>query len=586
MELGKQYLATTGISEMWDLSASGILFLGPWCLSGDKIKQLGKDRTYSTVQSPWKPSIKIKEAADFCHEIYEEILPELSEQLNLMHSVSYQDRYWRVLVGPWLFHFIEILYERYKRIENAFDLFPNAYTSILSESLCNLSSVDTYDFVFIRGKATQDYYNLKLFSSIMHYMYPGKAVDKKMSVPPVECRILPNSSVTKRLFYGVKKIKDVFLRPDIILSDMYHSDWAQMLSLEFESRSNSIVFKNFDVARTADLSAYSKDRRQGFKFKKESDKFHILLRRLISEAIPMCYVENFKKYRERVKREKVKAVGSAVGWYFNENFKFFAAESMLEGAKLVDFQHGGGYGISLSCPTETTSLEKDIFYTWGWRSRNSKKTIPLASPHLSELWNTHKLTENNILLMGNNIHRYLCRFMTIFTPDDIPQYFSDKIRFFHALNQATRQILLYRPYQEIGWRELAVLKNKITDLKISSKNKLTKLMQNTKIAVIDYLGTSNLEALVINVPTIWFWDPNIWLIRPEAEKYFDLLREVGILYNSPEEAARKVNEINDNPLGWWRDSKIQKARDLFCKEFAFTSTNWRKEWIDALNVYR
>jgi len=586
MKLNKKFLATTGISEMWDLSAVEMLFLAPWCLSKKENMQLAQRIPHSVIPSPWTPAIKIKEAADCCYKIYEEILPELSVKLNLMHSVSYPDRYWRVLVGPWLLHFIEIFYERYNRIENVFDLFPDAYTFILPESLCNLSSVDTYDFVSIKGKATQDYYNLKLFSLIMRYMYPHKTVEKNMCVPPMEFRIFPDSSASKKLFYGVKIIKDAFLHPDIILSDMYHSNWAQMVSLEFGFRRNSILFKYFSNVRAAALNKYAQKERRKFRLSERFDKFQSLLYSLIPDAIPMCYVENFRKYKDKVKIEKVKAVGSAVGWYFNEDFKFFAAESTLKGAKIIDFQHGGGYGTFLSSPVETISLEKDIFYTWGWRADNSCRTIPLADPYLSRLKDTHKVQKNQVLFIGAIIHKYLCRFSSTLTPDDIPQYFLNKKKFFYCLDKLVQNKFLYRPYNEIGWNEVMLIKEMMPEVKIISEGRLVNLMRQAEIVVIDYLGTTNLEAMIINVPTVWFWDSNVILIRPEAERYFDLLRDVGVLYNSPEEAARKVNEINDDPLGWWRDSKIQKARDLFCSEFALTSNNWRKEWIDALNVYR
>ncbi len=583
----KKHLATTGISEMWDLDSPEILFLGPWCFSEDRNRRLIEGRPYSIIPSPWKPAIKIKEAADLCNGIYVEIFYELTDRLNLLHSASYSQKYWRILIGPWLRYFIEILYERYKRIENAFTLFPDIHTYVLPPTLCSLATLDTYDFVSIRGKATEDYYNLKLFSLITRYLYPEKAIEKYNSLPSVEKVIGLKSKISKRLFYKANKVISLFFYPNVILSDMYHLDLTQILDLEFNSSLNRVIFDNFtDRSGALKRVNYSQDFRHKLRFEGKYDKFNALLRQLIPSAIPMCYVENFNKYRKKVKAVGVKVVGSAVGFYFNENFKFFAAEETSRGVKLIDFQHGGGYGISLSCPAETTSLEKDVFYTWGWRSLNNKNTMPLASPYLSRLRDNYKFTENNILFVGNNIHRYLNSFMTIFTPDDIPQYFLDKKRFVDVLGQSQRSELLYRPYQEVGWNEVVVIKNLMPGISILSKGRLIDWMKKFKIVVIDHLSTSNMEALVINVPTIWFWDPDIWLIRPEAEKYFDLLRDVGILYNTPEEAARKVNEINDNPLNWWRDPKIQKARDLFCNEFALSSNNWREEWNKILNEYK
>ena len=63
------HLATTAISELWDLDSKPLL-LGPWCLASKKNKDLLKYKEYMVIPSPWKPARRIKEAGDYCHEIY------------------------------------------------------------------------------------------------------------------------------------------------------------------------------------------------------------------------------------------------------------------------------------------------------------------------------------------------------------------------------------------------------------------------------------------------------------------------------------------------------------------------------------
>lgn len=562
-----------------------LILLGPWCLADEKNRLLLNGRSYLIAPSPWKPAIKLKDAQDTCYGIYEETLHELSTKLNLLHSVSYDEKYWRVLVGPWLAYFIEILYERYARIENAVACFPDIYTYVLPESSCKLRVIDTYDFVSIKGKASEDRYNLKLFSIIMRYLYPERCLERDYIKQQHEKRVATRDNFAKRLFYGMKGLKDAFYRPDVILSDMHKMSCAQSLSIELQCRPSSVCFKHFKRKHVLEsYYDYSETQRSRLKFNETADKFQALLLRLIPRAIPMCFIENLKKYNRGVKSKGLKAVGSATGWYFNENFKFFAAESSLTGARLMDFQPGGGYGMLLSVPSEISSLERDVFYTWGWRSENSEKTTPLASPYLSKLKETHKRSEERILFVGTTSHKYLCRFASFITPDDIPQYFVDKKRFVDGLNKSVRQKLVYRPYYEVGWGEINTIKNLMPEISILSKGRLVNLMQKSKVAVFDYFGTSTMEALIIDVPVVWFYNPAANLIRSESVRYFEMLKEAGIMHNSPEEAAKKVNEIYGDPLQWWQYPKVQKAKNAFCDRFAATSSNWRKEWIDALNV--
>ena len=88
--------------------------------------------------------------------------------------------------------------------------------------------------------------------------------------------------------------------------------------------------------------------------------------------------------------------------------------------------------------------------------------------------------------------------------------------------------------------------------------------------------------MAVNLPTLAFWNKNCWFFSKQAEPYFNALRDVGILFNSGDETAEKVNEIWDDIEYWWKQPAIQEATKNWAWEYARTSTNWRKEWIKAI----
>ncbi len=98
----------------------------------------------------------------------------------------------------------------------------------------------------------------------------------------------------------------------------------------------------------------------------------------------------------------------------------------------------------------------------------------------------------------------------------------------------------------------------------------------------DHLSTSATEALALNKPTILFWNSDTNKIRSEYVEYFDLLRSVGILYDSPEEAARTVSKIYNNVNLWWNDNKRKNAVSLFNKVFALRLDNGIEIWKDTM----
>jgi len=110
-------------------------------------------------------------------------------------------------------------------------------------------------------------------------------------------------------------------------------------------------------------------------------------------------------------------------------------------------------------------------------------------------------------------------------------------------------------------------------------------MRKAKIVVIDHPHTSFLNALAINNPSVLYWDHEVYLMGPEAEPYFQVLRDAGILYKDPVGAAEKINEIFDNSGEWWLSSKVQDARKGFCDRFAYARKDWLEVWVKELKEF-
>ena len=83
-------------------------------------------------------------------------------------------------------------------------------------------------------------------------------------------------------------------------------------------------------------------------------------------------------------------------------------------------------------------------------------------------------------------------------------------------------------------------------------------------------------------PTILFWNPKIWEMNDEAEPYFDNLRQVSILFDSPEDAAARVVDLYENPWEWWNRKEVQEANHRFLERFALARADWLCQWAEAL----
>jgi putative transferase (TIGR04331 family) len=92
------------------------------------------------------------------------------------------------------------------------------------------------------------------------------------------------------------------------------------------------------------------------------------------------------------------------------------------------------------------------------------------------------------------------------------------------------------------------------------------------------LGTSWLETLGINTPTICFYDPDAYKFRSDAESLIEALTRVGILHTSGKSAAIHANKIDGNVQSWWLSTDVQLARTNFAEKFANFSTDWKSQW--------
>jgi putative transferase (TIGR04331 family) len=176
------------------------------------------------------------------------------------------------------------------------------------------------------------------------------------------------------------------------------------------------------------------------------------------------------------------------------------------------------------------------------------------------------------------------RYQSYWMPEFVQSgYYPMKEAFFGALHRSTQARVLYRPYlHEYGWRERDRVKAMLSDVRFDESPRATPGMQSASLVVIDHPGTSFLEALAINVPTILFWDSQQCPERDEAAPSFALLRKAGILFDDPRAAAEQVNRVTDDPGHWWKSGAVQDARAAFSSKFALTDPQWKAAWVKAL----
>lgn len=578
------FLVTTADQRFWKKDEK-ILFLGEWCKIYNQ-KDFWSNLDYEVLPYHWDDRKKLYQ--DYLHldAVYERYLEFLAERLNELHNVDHSTRYWRIIIGPWLRYFIEILYDRYLSIKGAIESGLATSTWIIPKPTDKWAPKD---FGVFQEWFVSDEYNQYLYSRIIETLekIPFDIVNFEITTLLNKDYGSYYKRAARRLFENYSRnLPSRWNRVVIVAS--YLNTW-DLLKLQLFM--GQLPYPLAPEVAPEDIPAKQSLRKQLI-LKQGKDEFESILDWFIADQIPKAYIEGYADMHQRsldAFPKKPKVIFTANAYSSNEGFKFWAAHYVEHGAKLVGTQHGGHYGSGLWTSSESHQISiYDRFYTWGWQADGEQKTVPLSAGKFAQVQRTLAPdSRGNILWVAMSMPRYSYWMYSVPIGPQMLDYINEQYRFAQSISPEVHELLLLRLYpHEYGWNESERWTDMDTKLKLYKGTKyIYQQLNESRLFIGTYNATTYLETFSSNFPTILFWNPNHWELRQSAKPYFDMLRMVGILHDTPESAAAKVNEIYKNPLGWWNQAEIQDARVRFNQQFARTSGNWLEEWrTELLNL--
>lgn len=574
------FLVTTALEEFWD-TTKPVIFLGEWCLLYSR-RSAWKGVGGKVLDNPFRNSERLHEAFPYTNEIYERALILVGEALNTIHGTRYSNRYWRIVVGPWLYQYVTAVYDRYACLKAALDRYPDLETIGLSEISFVTPSSMTEFVEFLLG----DFYNLQMYTRIFATL--GKKFPcKSIQATRMNLQFKGNSNAWRFKFKNLfAKIAEAFCtllvsQPIVLRNSYFNRSIEIQLMLKTAGKMLPFWSKVSDYALPQNISAARKNLQQ---ISLGTSEFEKCLSSMLFLDIPTCYVEGYKTIStdaERLYPKKVKAIFSATAWYFDEHFKYWAAVSAERGALLLGTQHGGNYGGPTNVEVENHETAiVDCYYSWGWeRADCAAKVIPMPA---SKLLGREKIGASNgksgVLWGATILPRYLYRLP--YLPKHFYEYLSWQCRFAKTLTQEILSSIRLRPHREdYGWDIIQRLNESIPSVPIETWDvPFQKSLLNCRLYVCDHLSTTFAEALAANKPTILFWNSQENELRHEAQPYYDLLRKNGILFDTPESAGEAVNQVYDDVETWWNNPERQNAVNIFCEQFARSSPDAIELW--------
>lgn len=302
---------------------------------------------------------------------------------------------------------------------------------------------------------------------------------------------------------------------------------------------------------------------------------------MISAYLPASLVEGFEQIRRLVvesRPNQPEHLYSSQSLWTHLEFKILAAEWCELGTKLHYHQHGGWYGLDdLHVNERYECRVSDVYYTWGWNRGNGQTRV--LSPAIESPRNQRKLFDS-LICFDQPREIYRLQFFPL--PGTLQTMYDQVAEFVGARDSKTDlKIRMFPGNYESSQRDAIVSAR--PNAQFGNAGDIFDQYSASRIVFHSYLGTSWLETLGTNTPTICFYDPHTYKFRSDAQPLIEELVRVGILHTSGNTAALHANQIDGNIENWWLSKDVQLARTNFTEKFANFSTDWRAQWADEFD---
>jgi len=565
------FLVTTG-KVSGDIESSNVLLAGDWC--GDPEAKFAEHVSVETLEYPidHADAVKIKCEID---TVFEELLPKIALAYNDVLGLQKDEKFYKIILGRCIFHFIHNIYEKITLLDSALE----KHSEITIESCGKSYAFSTDSVDYCMESYSSDEFNFKMYSGVAEY-FSGI---QKRDVPDLPPRVKADGPklgikavIKSRFWILLCWLNSLFCkRMTLVVSPCYpKTAYFNAVWFFLKSKGQIVHYQFSPLQSSGDMM--NTDLRSRLSKKIVSDSENRLLTiasELLFYFMPTSLVEGFDAHQQESKswlnkHPNLQRIFTANAIHTDDVFKHIVAEADLKDCWIA--QHGSGYGFSeVQSSEEYERMLSTRYFTWGWGER----VLPSPKLYLGSCVNYE--SNKALILTVPTVTRYAGLLESYFISSDYKNTINLTDTFLKALPLDALENILLRQ------RRMEVLRIYEPEMKLQSDDvdQFHDSLKRAKLHLSNHMGTPVLESLAMNVPTLVVYDEDVHRIRDSAKPYFMMLKDVGILFNDAEKAARHLAVVNEDIAKWWRDEKTQEAVNTFCNRFARSDPDWRHAWL-------
>ena len=213
---------TTLIDNNFRISNKKIL-AGDWCLDNEN------NNKSDLLSSPWGNNKTLSEDYVLCQKILDYYAKKLSGYLNNFHNKNFPDRYWNILILPWLAYYIPGELYRWRLVEKALEKDSNLiFSDIKIDKIEIPYTADYYNLL-----SSDQFFNYQIFKKILIFLSNN---GKKINF--ISKEINQNEFITKTYYKNKPKTKKKFLH---ITLDYLNSFFSKFNNIFIDRRTFKFI---------------------------------------------------------------------------------------------------------------------------------------------------------------------------------------------------------------------------------------------------------------------------------------------------------------------------------------------------------
>jgi len=560
-------------------------YLGEWTKNFLNKREIKKSIfiKYQSYESYDKQEIKIR----YINKLSKKILNKLSKKINYLYNINWNSKSWNYLLAPWLESYVAVVYDR---IQMAKALKKNLL--IDQDEIYNYGkkiSLFSNDYKKFTSNVSETEWNKKLVSKIYFLLNHKELLNSLDIFSQKKIKTYKTLKIKYILFF----FKNFILK---ILERLLCKNNKYLFYLFSYGNIFSFIYLNLKLKQFPFFYAYSffneyvesytpnlEIRKKLYIKLKSSNYEEKIICKLLTEAIPTIFLEGLKKQiklseNSFLPKNKKMIITKSV---LKDNlFRFWTADNISKGSKLILIQHGSGYEYKKCFQnTEYETRVSHKFLSWGWK--NKKNTIPLGNIFLSKK-KKFKIQKNRNLLIILGLRNIFKLQNMLFSHNDIIEQ-NNNISY--LLSNIDRKyfdkISLKDHPTSMKKKSLKIFNCKNQNFTYEKINEnLNKLYDKYSLVITTYDSTEFYNLISRDKPCLQILPKK--LIKKKYIKNFNQMYDCGILHNDAISLTRKLKKIYTDPYKWWSNNEIVKKRNNFCKYFSKVGINSSKI-INTLN---